>query len=222
MARINLTGPSGMGKTTLAKWISEEYNIPFVSGSYSDLVPETAKMPHKDMISQDAKLIQEQDTQVLNLRRKAFDSFETMISDRSYLDSAAYFINKLSHRIPQCETEQFIEICRELTCKQCDKVIFIPAGVNHLKDWMMEDNQKRSTNLYFHIEISQVIYWILIDLWRAELEYTIGISDTQDAPVYRVYMSKNGETFSTDIMIIPDSCTDLEKRKEFVDAFLRM
>lgn len=222
MARINLTGPSGMGKTTLAKWISETYQIPFISGSYSDLVPETAKMTHRDMISQDAKIIQLQDTQVLNLRRKAFDSFETMVSDRSYLDSAAYFINKLSHRIPQCETEPFIEICRELTCKQCDKVIFIPAGVNHLKDWMMEDNQKRSTNLYFHIEISQVIYWILIDLWGAELEYTIDINDTQDAPVYRVYMEKNGETFSTDIMIIPDSCTDFEKRKEFVDCFLRM
>lgn len=222
MARINLTGPSGMGKTTLAKWISNEYQIPFISGSYSDLIPETAKMPHQDMIAQDAKLIQEQDTQVLNLRRKAFDSFETMISDRSYLDSAAYFINKLSHRIPQCETEQFIEICRELTCKQCDKVIFIPAGVNHLQNWTMEDNQKRSTNLYFHIEISQLIYWIMIDLWGAELEYTIDINDTQDAPVYRVNMNKNGEIFSTDIMIIPDSCNDFEKRKGFVDAFLRM
>lgn len=222
MARINLTGASGMGKTTLAKWISETYQIPFVSGSYSDLVPETAKMPHKDMINQDAKLIQEQDTQVLNLRRKAFDSFETMVSDRSYLDSAAYFINKLSHRISQCETEQFIEICRELTCKQCDKVIFIPADTYHLKHWEMEDNGKRSTNLYFHIEISQIIYWILIDLWGAELYYFIDTHDTGDAPVYRVQMDKNGETFSTDIMIIPDSCTDFEKRKEFVDAFLRM
>lgn len=222
MARINLTGASGMGKTTLAKWISETYHIPFISGSYSDLVPETAKMPHRDMISQDAKIIQLQDTQVLNLRRKAFDSFETMVSDRSYLDSAAYFINKLSHRIPQCETEQFIEICRELTCKQCDKIIFIPAGVNHLKNWTMEDNQKRSTNLYFHIEISQVIYWILIDLWGAEFEYTIDINDTQDAPVYRVHMDKDRETFFTEIMIIPDSCTDFEKRKELVDAFLRM
>lgn len=222
MARINITGPSGMGKTTLAKWISETYQIPFISGSYSDLVPETAKMPHKDMISQDAKLIQEQDTQVLNLRRKAFDSFETMVSDRSYLDSAAYFINKLSHRIPQCETEQFIEICRELTCKQCDKVIFIPADIYHLKHWEMEDNGKRSTNLFFHIEVSQLIYWLIVDLWQGELEYTIDISDTQDAPVYRVNMEKNGETFSTDIMIIPDSCTDFEKRKEFVDAFLRM
>lgn len=222
MARINLTGPSGMGKTTLAKWISEEYNIPFISGSYSDLIPETAKMPHKDMIAQDARLIFEQDVTVLNLRRRHFDKLQTLVSDRSYLDSAAYFINKLSHRLPQCETEQFIETCRELTCMQCDKIIFIPADTYHLKHWDMEDNSKRSTNLYFHIEISQLIYWLIVDLWRAELEYTIDISDTKDAPVYRVSMVKNRETFSTDILVIPDSCIDWEKRKEFVDCFLRM
>lgn len=222
MARINITGPSGMGKTTLAKWISEEYQIPFVSGSYSDLVPETAKMPHKDMISQDAKLIQEQDTQVLNLRRKTFDNFETMVSDRSYLDSAAYFINKLSHRIPQCETDQFIEICRELTCKQCDKVIFIPADTYHLKYWKMEDNGKRSTNLFFHIEVSQLIYWLITDLWQGELINTIATQGSVDAPIFRVSLEKNNQRYSADILIIQPEMTSLAYRKQVVDAFLRM
>ena len=31
--RINLTGCSGIGKTTLAKAISEIYDVPFISGS---------------------------------------------------------------------------------------------------------------------------------------------------------------------------------------------
>lgn len=222
MARINLTGASGMGKTTLAKWISETYQIPFISGSYSDLIPETAKMPHRDMISQDAKIIQLQDTQVLNLRRKAFDSFETMVSDRSYLDSAAYFINKLSHRIPQCETEQFIEICRELTCKQCDKVIFIPADTYHLKHWEMEDNGKRSTNLYFHIEISQLIYWLITDLWGGELINTIITDGPVDAPVFRVSLEKGNQIYSTDILVIHPEMDSLDYRKQVVDTFLRM
>lgn len=222
MARINLTGASGMGKTTLAKWISETYQIPFISGSYSDLIPETAKMPHRDMISQDAKIIQLQDTQVLNLRRKAFDSFETMVSDRSYLDSAAYFINKLSHRIPQCETEQFIEICRELTCKQCDKIIFIPADTYHLKHWEMEDNGKRSTNLYFHIEISQLIYWLITDLWGGELINTIITDGPVDAPVFRVSLEKGNQIYSSDILVIHPEMDSLDYRKQVVDIFLRM
>lgn len=210
-----------MGKTTLAKWISEEYNIPFVSGSYSDLIPETAKMPHKDMITQDAKLIQEQDTQVLNLRRKAFDKLTTLVSDRSYLDSAAYFINKLSHRIPQCEVEHFIEICRELTLTQCDKIIFIPADNYHLKNWDMEDNHKRSTNLYFHIEISLIINW-LMDLWGGELLTTVNGNGPVDAAVIRLTGDVKGWTYTTDVLIISPEIDDLEHRKEVVDQFLRL
>ena len=222
MARINLTGPSGMGKTTLAKWISEEYNIPFVSGSYSDLIPETAKMPHKDMIAQDARLIFEQDVKVLNLRRISFEKFDTLVSDRSYLDSAAYFINKLSHRLPQCETEQFIETCRELTCIQCDKVIFIPADTYHLTHWEMEDNGKRSTNLYFHIEISQLIYWLITDLWEGELINTIITNGPVDAPVFRVSLKKGNQVYSSDILVIHPEMDSLDYRKEVVDTFLRM
>lgn len=221
MARINLTGPSGMGKTTLAKWISEEYEIPFISGSYSDLIPETAAMPHRDMISQDAKLIQEQDTKVLNLRKKAFDKLVTLVSDRSYLDSAAYFINKLSHRISQCEVEHFIEICRELTLTQCDKIIFIPADTPHLKNWTMENNNKRSTNLYFHIEVSLIIHW-LIDLWGGELLTTIHSGGPVDAAVVRLTGQVHNQTYHTDVLVIDPEIDTLEYRKDIVDKFLRM
>ena len=34
-------GPSGIGKTTLAKFIETKYGIPFISGSMSDLMPDT-------------------------------------------------------------------------------------------------------------------------------------------------------------------------------------
>ena len=36
MKRIMLAGPSGIGKTTIAKWISEKTGIEFISGSVSD------------------------------------------------------------------------------------------------------------------------------------------------------------------------------------------
>ena len=124
--RINLTGCSGIGKTTLALAIAKQYGLKFVSGSYSDLVPVTKNMPHSEMIQQDAKTIFEQDVQVLNARRKAFDMYEALVSDRSYIDSAAYMIQKLSHRLPTCEIEDFIEKCRVLTLSQCGKVIYVP------------------------------------------------------------------------------------------------
>ena len=51
------TGVSGVGKTTIAKEVADMLKIPFISGSYSDLVPETRDMPHADMIQQDASTV---------------------------------------------------------------------------------------------------------------------------------------------------------------------
>lgn len=39
--KIQLCGSSGTGKTTVANQLSKIYDIPFISGSYSDLVPST-------------------------------------------------------------------------------------------------------------------------------------------------------------------------------------
>ena len=79
--RINLTGCSGIGKTTLAKAISKIYDVPFISGSYSDLVPETRNMPHSEMIQQDAQTVFKQDVQVLNIRNKVFGEKDRLVSD---------------------------------------------------------------------------------------------------------------------------------------------
>ena len=63
--RIQIAGPSGVGKTTLAKDISDIYGIPYVSGSYSDLIPSTKDILHSDMISMDPKEIYQNDFQFL-------------------------------------------------------------------------------------------------------------------------------------------------------------
>lgn len=166
--RILLSGCSGIGKTTVAKAISELYDIPFISGSYSDLVPETKDIPHSEMINQEARSIFENDVKLLNLRKKAFNEHEVMVSDRSYLDSAAYMINKLSHRIPECEVEDFIEKCRTLLVVQCDALIYIPFHKNYLSKWQIEDNGKRVLSHFYQSEITVIMNWLLLDYWGLE------------------------------------------------------
>ena len=39
--RIMFVGPSGIGKTTLAKYVAKREDLPFISGSMSDLLPAT-------------------------------------------------------------------------------------------------------------------------------------------------------------------------------------
>lgn len=162
--KIMFTGVSGVGKTTIAKEVAESLSIPFISGSYSDLVPETKVMPHSEMIQQDADVVFRQDMQVLNLRNKAFKNQDSFVTDRSYFDSAAYFINKLSHRIPECDIDHAVNLCKMLLSQQCTHLIFIPFSAKFFNDWVTEDNNKRILSKYYQFQVSQIMYGLL-ELW---------------------------------------------------------
>lgn len=210
MSRINLTGCSGIGKTTLAKALSEELNVPFISGSYSDLVPATKNMPHTDMIQQDAKTVFEQDVMVLNARNKAFSLSASYISDRSYIDSAAYMIQKLSHRLPNCEVEDFVEKCRVLTLIQCRKVIYLPFTVEHFTKWNLEDNGKRVLNKFYQAEITAIIDWLIDEYWDCDVVKVI-----DGNPVLLLMDPKYGMTEILVLKAIPH-----EERMNIIRKFL--
>lgn len=213
--QIMFTGVSGVGKTTIAKEVSEMLKIPFISGSYSDLVPETKDMPHADMIQQDAKTVFMQDMQVLNLRNKAFRVEDNFVTDRSYFDSAAYFINKLSHRLAECDLDHAIDLCKMLLGQQCTHLIFIPFSSSFFKDWVTEDNGKRVLSKYYQFQVSQVMYGLL-DLWGYK-------------PDSKVIQAVNGipSTGTLEIMgykvkvLILDEM-NYEKRKYLIRKFLQL
>lgn len=211
--RVNFTGVSGVGKTTLAKWVSEEFGIPFVSGSYSDLIPDTKNMPHQDMINQDPQKIFMQDTQVLNLRNKKFQEYPAFVSDRSYLDSAAYMINKLSHRIKECDTESFLELCQALSGMQITHLIYIPFAKEYIKGWEMEDNHKRILNRYYQWEVSMIMTDILYDLWEFKPEdlWSTHIEGT-------VTINHQDRNWTTRVLIL--RVMDIDIRKEIIRDFL--
>lgn len=156
-SKIMFAGPSGFGKTTLAKWISEQYNIPFESGSVSDLIPQTKEVAHKDMLARDPKELYTEDFKILNLRNKLFSNKEQFISDRSYLDSAAYFLYKQGDKQPSCEVEHFIGLCSMLLTQQCDCLVFLNFIPELVSEWVTEDNNKRITSNYFQVEISSIM-----------------------------------------------------------------
>lgn len=161
--RIQFAGPSGVGKTTLAKWLEETYNIEFVSGSVYDLLPSTKDETHYSMLSHDKNDLYNQDFQILNLRNKLFSSKESYVSDRSFLDSAAYFMYKQSSTIPQCELEHFFELCKKCLVEQTDLLIVIGFTPYMVKNWVMEDNNKRILNKYFQAQISYIMRYILTE-----------------------------------------------------------
>lgn len=157
MKRIMFVGPSGIGKTTLAKFIETKYGIPFISGSMSDLMPDTKEMHHAEFLHQECRELINKDYQLLNLRNKLFKDKETFVTDRSYVDLAAYFIYKQSTNVPECEIEAFLDICKDLTIKQCDLLIYLPLSMYNMKEWAMEDNKKRILNRYYQAQMSDIM-----------------------------------------------------------------
>lgn len=164
MKRIMFVGPSGIGKTTLAKFIETKYGIPFISGSMSDLMPDTKEMHHAEFLHQECGELINKDYQLLNLRNKLFKDKETFVTDRSYVDLAAYFIYKQSTNIPECEVDAFLDICKDLTVQQCDLLIYLPLSMYHMKEWPMEDNKKRIINRYYQAQMSDIMGNLLTQL----------------------------------------------------------
>lgn len=206
-------GVSGVGKTTIARWVSEKFDIPFISGSYSDLIPETKDMPHQDMINQDAETVYRQDMQVLSLRNKRFHDTIEFVTDRSYFDSAAYFINKLSHRIAPCDLDHAIDICKQLLSQQCTHLIFIPYSSKFYKEWVIEDNNKRLLSKYYQFQVSQIMYGLL-DLWGYKEANKFG------KMVYGINSFGSMEILGTNIEVLILDELNLDKRKESIQRFL--
>lgn len=168
--RIMLSGPSGIGKTTFMDIIGRDFDLEKYSGSMSDLISSTKELSHKDMLSRDSEVLYKEDYQLLNLRNKLFKDKATYITDRSYLDSAAYFLYKQASKVPQCEIDHFFELCKMLLNQQCDLLILFDFPKYMIKDWVMEDNNKRIINKYFQHIIAEMMKDVL-NIWGCHLEH---------------------------------------------------
>lgn len=147
--------------TTLAKYISEKYGLPFISGSMTDLLPATRDLSHIEILSLGSEAMYKSDFQLLNLRNKLFKDKEEFVTDRSYTDLAAYFWYKQSKSLPECEMEHFFCQCQTLMEIQCDLAIFLPLNLDNYRGWNIEENGKRILNRYFQIQISSLMSELL-------------------------------------------------------------
>lgn len=232
---IMFSGPSGIGKTTLAKGIEEYYSnigldIPFISGSVSDLIESTKEMSHKDMLGRDSMTLQMEDYQILNLRKKKFQSQidlgSNFVCDRSFLDSAAYFVYKQAEVIAKCEIEHFLALSKLLSANYCTHLILLDFTPNMIHEWVTEDNNKRITNNYFQMEIANIMKMVL-DLWG--IRYTEDILSIRGKHIFGPttvlkYGAKRGVIESpygkVNVLVIRESVKEIREKliKLFIDG----
>lgn len=161
--RIFITGPSGMGKTTIAKYIEAEYDIPFISTSAKTIWPEYGFANHQDahrVSALDPKIGLNYQLDVLNNRIKALFTEEEFVCDRSPLDNFVYFMLELAPYVSEKETEQFIEKCKQ-AMQMGTGLIMIPYHSE-----IRLDDGMRIQNRFYHQLVSIVEQWAL---WGKEI-----------------------------------------------------
>lgn len=233
MEKMNKTnvmflGFSGSGKTTLANKLVDK-GFTFISGSMSDLLPLTKEEKHSDMLSHDYQELALQDYQLLNLRNKAFKEADekgllSVVSDRSFLDNAAYFLYKQASVLPQCEIEQFISMCRQCLAKHCTHLIFLPFTLETFQEWVIENNNKRILNQYFQWTISQIMFMAL------ERFGYVKQNSFNDMPNISLFKPKQSLEYGAEVGIINNIYgntkvlilkeLELDKRVEIIDLFV--
>lgn len=215
--RIQFCGPSGIGKTTLAKYVSKEFNIPFIDGSYSTLIPKTKDMPHRDMLDRDAYEVYKEYLDLASKRYQAFLNYQTpqYVSDRSFLDIITYTLDGFASKLEACDIEFMVNLCKKLLLESCTHLILLPYEYTFINLVGIEDNDKRILNPYYQWKVSREFICIVEDLWGVRV-----LKQTHDG----VYIGEiEGDTDkgekTTKLMII--NYWDIDIRKKVIKEFLK-
>ncbi len=162
--KIMICGPSGTGKTTLAKHISEAYRIPFLSMSSKALWDKYGYKSHNEAVKtsfNDPGLAFKYQWDILRTRRKQSQNNPSFITDRSFVDNVVYIMLQVSPNICDNDTELLIEQARAgLT--NIDGLIFI----RYSDDIDLEDDGSRITNTYYQKMVSKIFDWVIDDIFH--------------------------------------------------------
>lgn len=171
--RIFICGPSGTGKTTLAKVLEEYYELgKFVSGSSKALWDKYGIKCHRDIIERtvmDPKWGFDFQMELLDLRISLFEVNDdiNIISDRSLVDNVIYFTLQNSPFEVTLNCEAYFKKAFS-SFRKGDWLIvrYYPAQVTGF-DNFIENDGMRLTNPFYHIAYQSLLERELIGLMEA-------------------------------------------------------
>lgn len=162
--RIFITGVSGVGKTTLAKWIAEEYGLEYISTSASKLWPQFGFKNHADALKKsmiNPILGYQYQMAIYQERVKALAYKDSFVTDRSPIDNLVYFLLQQGY-YNEHDTLEMIDFCRKSYVEFQGKTFHlqIPEGFS------VEDNGRRIVNLPYQKLVESVMNSIISEYFN--------------------------------------------------------
>lgn len=145
--RIGIYGPSGTGKSTLAKYIAETYDIPFITTSTKPLWEKLGVESHADLIhktNMKPGFGMKFQWDVLGYRIDALDGKASFVTDRTPIDNAVYTLLQCADKAPFNEIDNYIKMCIKYL-DMFDEVIYLPFN----NEIPLEDDGMRIINPYY-------------------------------------------------------------------------
>lgn len=162
--KIGFCGPSGTGKTTLAKYTAEQFDIPYHALS-ATMVLEQANLSEKDdeirgkghrfiINTSGEKPIWgvEFQREVLNSRRAIIDPLVSVVTDRTPIDNFVYMMAQSSHNSTDEEIAQFFEDCFA-SYQKFDHLFYVTLATGQP---FIEDNGSRIPNKAYQEMINEL------------------------------------------------------------------
>lgn len=152
--KIMLCGPAGVGKTTLAKFIAEHLEIPFIEGSAKEITSQYKNhSEYLNAVLVNPKLAMEINTEILNRRSTLRLEYPDFVTDRSTIDCLAYGTFEMAHQTPDGDMGEFINRCVHGVL---DIDWLIHVGISHDQP-EIEDNNIRTPHYAFNNLIDLLI-----------------------------------------------------------------